>query len=655
MNNEGGIVRTRPELLLVDDDPTVIHALNRLFDGQVSVRSATSGQAAIELLEAAPADLLMLDLDMPGLSGFEVLDRLKASNQLATMPVIVLSGCDEPGVEARVLESGAADFVAKPFVPSHVLARVRAQLQLRRIQARASRVEALQLGEHHDHGVLIVDDDVHAIHALRATLMPLGLRIRFAGQVTDAMRAIESEPPDLIVLDVQLADGSGFDLCAQLREDPLLSRTPVLIVTRFDDELTEAQAYDLGAMDFVSKRCGPQVFRARVRKLLRLKHETDALFLALDRHWRQVGDSRLAMMVEASSDGILSVDEQGRICLINQAACHLLGVRREDVLQRAMHDVLPEGAGRDAMLEVVRSTAMGSVGLAGATSSFMALPGSDGAVRLVEPRCFQLNDHGTTLTTVSLRDVTEREAASQQLQEHAKAQASSQARAMMLSCVVHEIGNPLNAIMGFSQLLRNDHEHPLDPVQSERLRHLILAGEHLTHLTADLRDVGLLELGQFQMSLESFDLSAQVDDAVDAIRAGAELAGIELEWPRCGDSLLVMGDARRLHQCLLNVLGNAVKYNHAGGRVQVEVSKTATMGTVSVSDTGKGMPSEQLRQLFKPFQRLGQEQGNTPGTGLGLVISRMLIDAMGGSLTAESRAGEGSRFILAVPLSTGSG
>jgi len=651
----GGKVRTRPELLLVDDDPTVLHALNKLFDGQVSVRSATTGHAAIELLEAAPADLLMLDLDMPGLSGFDVLDRLKASNQLASLPVIVLSGCDEPGVEARVLESGAADFVAKPFVPSHVLARVRAQLQLRRIKARACRVEALQLGEHHGHGVLIIDDDVHAIHALRSMLFPLGVNVRFASHIADAMRAIESELPDLIVLDVQLADGSGFDLCAHLREDPLLSRLPVLIVTRFDDELTEARAYELGAMDFVSKRCSPTVLRARVRKLLRLKSETDALFLALDRHWRQVGDSRLALMVEASSDGILSVDEHGRIFLINQAACHLLGVRREDVLQRSVQDALPEGAGREALLDVARSAALGTLGPADATSVLMALQGADGTLRLVEPRSFQLNDHGATLTTVTLRDVTEREAASQQLQEHAKAQASSQARALMLSCVVHEIGNPLNAIMGFSQLMSHDHEHPLDRVQSERLRHLVTAGEHLTRLTADLRDVGLLELGQFQLSLESFELSAQVDGAVDAIRAGAELAGIELEWSCCPDSLLVMGDAHRLRQCLVNLLGNAVKYNRVGGSVRVEVARAATMGAVSVSDTGKGMTSEQLSQLFKPFQRLGQEQGNTPGTGLGLVISRMLIDAMGGSLTAESRAGEGSRFVLAVPLSTGQG
>ena len=137
------------------------------------MRSATSGLAAIELLEASPVDLVMLDLDMPGLTGFDVLSRLKASRQLATLPVIVLSGSDEADVEARVLESGAADFIAKPFVPVHVLARVRTLLQMQRIKARARWLDNTSRSDPHAYSILIVDDDVQSIPALSATRSPL--------------------------------------------------------------------------------------------------------------------------------------------------------------------------------------------------------------------------------------------------------------------------------------------------------------------------------------------------------------------------------------------------------------------------------------------------------------------------------------------------
>jgi PAS domain S-box-containing protein len=431
-------VTTRSEVLLVDDDLAVLHALNKLLGSHVSVRSATSGLAAIELLEASPVDLVMLDLDMPGLTGFDVLSRLKASRQLATLPVIVLSGSDEADVEARVLESGAADFIAKPFVPVHVLARVRTLLQMQRIKARARWLDNTSRSDPHAYSILIVDDDVQSIHALRAMLSPLGAEIRFAGGKFDAMRAIESDLPDLVVLDMQLADGTGFELCSQLRADPLLARLPVLIVTRFDDEANEAHAYELGAMDFVSKRCAPAVLQARIRKLLRHKWETDALFLALDRHWRQVGQSRLAMVIEASSDGILSVDERGKIVLINQAACALLGVSRESALQSLVEDVLAGGGeGPQALLTQLLDT----VGATPSGASLITLPGADGQMRLVEPRYFQMTDEGSTMRAVALRDVTEREAASVKLRELGKAQAGREARAMMLSCVVHEVGN----------------------------------------------------------------------------------------------------------------------------------------------------------------------------------------------------------------------
>jgi CheY-like chemotaxis protein len=211
----------------------------------------------------------------------------------------------------------------------------------------------------------------------------------------------------------------------------------------------------------------------------------------------------------------------------------------------------------------------------------------------------------------------------------------------------HELRTPLNAVIGFGQLLQLDR---LDAGQAEAADQIVMAGRHLLALIDEVLDISRIESGTMSLSLEAVDLEAVVDEALALIRPLAEEAGVMLVG-RTTDfgGLHVLADHQRLKQVLINLLSNAVKYNSAGGDVSVHCTEREHYRIeIAVEDTGRGIDAEQLQRLFSPFDRLGAEGSGVQGTGLGLSLSKGLVEAMGGTITGESQpqAGTTMRVVL---------
>jgi signal transduction histidine kinase len=221
----------------------------------------------------------------------------------------------------------------------------------------------------------------------------------------------------------------------------------------------------------------------------------------------------------------------------------------------------------------------------------------------------------------------------------------------MLSYLAHEIGNPLNAIVGFTQLMQADAANPLPPPQAQRLQHVADAGAHLRALMRDVLDLQRLESGRFDVQLRALDPVDVSRRAVDAIAAEAATAGVQVSMRIAPGVPALRADETRLHQCLLNLLGNAVKYNRAGGRVEIDVSPAGAEVALAVRDDGPGLSRDEQSHLFEPFNRLGRG-GGTAGAGIGLVLTRLLAGAMDGRVTVESEPGRGSCFTLWLPAAT---
>jgi CheY-like chemotaxis protein len=234
----------------------------------------------------------------------------------------------------------------------------------------------------------------------------------------------------------------------------------------------------------------------------------------------------------------------------------------------------------------------------------------------------------------------------------AVAEKANLAKSEFLSSMSHELRTPLSAILGFAQLMESGSPPPT-PSQRRSIDQILKGGWYLLDLINEILDLALIESGKLSLSLEPISLADVMQECQAMIEPQAIRRGINVVYPQVERACYVVADRTRAKQVLINLLSNAVKYNKAGGTVVVDyVASTPGRIRICVEDTGEGLTAEQRTQLFQPFNRLGREASAEEGTGIGLVMTKRLVELMGGDIGVESTVGKGSVFWIELNLAT---
>ena len=257
--------------------------------------------------------------------------------------------------------------------------------------------------------------------------------------------------------------------------------------------------------------------------------------------------------------------------------------------------------------------------------------------------------------TAELRDaLAEKELLEQGQREAREAvESANRSKSDFLSRMSHELRTPLNAVLGFAQLLESE---DLSEQDHDSVRQILRGGRHLLDLINEVLDITRIESGTFQLSAEPVLVQEVLEDVAELTRPLADQAGIHLvTGATSGDGQHhVLADRQRLKQVLINLVSNAIKYNRPGGSVAMSCERVeGSRLSIKVHDTGPGIRPEHLEMLFMPFERLGAEQTNIEGTGIGLALSRRLAEAMGGTLTVDTALGQGTTFLVELPVVEG--
>jgi signal transduction histidine kinase len=355
--------------------------------------------------------------------------------------------------------------------------------------------------------ILLVDDTPGNL-ALMSNMLKDIYRVKIANSGEKALKIAASRyPPDLILLDIMMPDMDGYEVCQQLKQDAKTKNIPVIFLTSKAEMEDEQRGLELGAVDYITKPVSPPIVMARVKNHLALK---------------------------------------------------------------------------------------------------------------------KINNQLESATFV--------------------AEKANLAKSNFLSGMSHELRSPLNAILGFAQLMESDPRAPT-PAQKESITQILQAGWHLLKLINEILDLAKIESGRVPLLLEPVALPEVMLECQSMIAPQAQRHDIELSFPVFDLPCFVQADLTRVKQVLINLLSNAVKYNSPHGTVDVSCQTLATGRTrISVKDSGAGLSPEKITQLFQAFNRLGQENGDEEGTGIGLVVTLRLVELMGGSMGVESHVGEGSVF-----------
>lgn len=383
---------------------------------------------------------------------------------------------------------------------------------------------------------------------------------------------------------------------------------------------------------------------------------TDAktLFGALEE-----SESKFRSLLESSPDATVIVDEQGTMVLVNARTQAIFGYTWAELLGKKVELLLPprlrrqhEGHRGGFMATPHTRDLGGDLKLLGMRKDHSEFP--------IEVSLSPLQTKTGLLVSCAIRDITERKHLSNLLTEKNFeletasdiANKANLAKSEFLSSMSHELRTPLNAILGFAQLIDAGVPVPT-PSQKRSIDQILQAGWYLLDLINEILDLALVESGKLSLEFKAMAVADVIRECQSMIGPQADERGIHMTFAPMAAPYFLMADSTRIKQILINLLSNAIKYNKPGGTVVVTCTEIASGRIrIAVEDSGEGLSPEKLAQLFQPFNRLGQQTRNQQGTGVGLVMTKRLVELMAGTIGVESLVGTGSTFWIEMALAT---
>lgn len=377
-------------------------------------------------------------------------------------------------------------------------------------------------------------------------------------------------------------------------------------------------------------------------------------------HYRDIKE-RFEFAVEGAGDGVWDWNTQTNVMEFSRLYMEMLGYAENELPNTA--DTWINSMHPDDLARVQNHLQEYLEGRSPVYSVELRLRCKDNSFKWILCRGTIVNRdiEGNPLRLIGIHsDITQRKDIEQSLiQAREEAENANRAKSQFLSSMSHELRTPMNAIMGFAQLLTMEIKQPLNDSQKENVNEILKAGDHLLELINEVLDLSKIEAGRIDLSMEDVLLGDAITESLQLILPLAEKRGISIKLFRGETEFtinefdvhqnVVRADYTRLKQVIINFLSNAVKYNSENGLITINCDKHGDNIRISISDTGQGLNREEQAQLFTAFNRLGAEKSEVEGTGIGLVITKNIVELMGGQLGVESETGVGSTFWFELP------
>ena len=491
--------------------------------------------------------------------------------------------------------------------------------------------------------VLAVDDEPTNRYAVSRVLSQAGYKVIEASTGEEALRFIQSERPDLVVLDVRLPDISGYEICRRIKGDPATASTLVLQVSAtFVNSRDAVRSLDGGADSYLTQPVEPPVLIATVGALIRLRRTEEALRESESRHRLLFERTPLpAWVFDIESLDILAV---------NEAAVLRYGYSRDELLAMRIGDLQPP-----AEVPAFQSRAAGDVRGQLGVWRHRTKDGNELDVELTAAP-IRFGEHRARILIAT--DVTERRRVEQARVElltrertaRAQAEEANRAKDDFLATLSHELRTPLNAMVGWVNLLQSG---KLDASTAKRGLDAIDRNTRIqAQLIEDLLDVSRIITGKLVLERDVIDLVDVAQAAAEGLRAPALARQLDLAVTAEVAPIPVLGDFGRLQQVVSNLVSNAIKFTEPGGRVTVRIERRDSEAVLEVADTGRGIRPEFLPHVFEKFRQADTSTTRShAGLGLGLAIVRRLVELHGGRVKASSEGeGHGATFTVTLAL-----
>ncbi len=477
--------------------------------------------------------------------------------------------------------------------------------------------------------ILVVDDEERIRDACTMVLEEEGYDVATADNGELGLSMIEEKHYDVILLDLMMPNLSGLEVLPQLKEKH--PDTAVIVITGYATVEHSIEAMKKGAFDFIPKPFTPDQLRTIVAKSIKYIQALQDI---------QDSKSRLRVMVNRLLDGVMTTDNNRRIVLANPAFLNMVGYMGSQPQGRTVEEVVTNDS---IIASIDKALAMPDDTIAELCQE-ISIPSQDGECeKIINMHCSPFRNRAGQIlgTTTVLHDVT----ADKEM---------DRMKSDFVSMVSHEIRSPMNSLLAQIKIILDGLAGEVTDKQRQILERASGKINNLVELVSELLDLARIEAGMVGREMQELQLGDLVEEQVSFHRAAAEEKSIEVTTEIEDELPLLNADKQGLDEVLTNLLTNAVKYSPEHARITVSAGVENEQAVIRVSDTGFGIPEEDLAEIFNRFHRVKDKNTREiHGTGLGLAIVKSIVDAHQGSISVESKIEQGTTFTVLLPLKKG--
>ena len=482
--------------------------------------------------------------------------------------------------------------------------------------------------------ILAIDDTPENLALLSQILTDKGYKVRSVTKGSTALRGAKAAPPDLILLDVKMPEMNGYEVCQHLKEDDRTRNIPVIFISALGDVFDKVKGFQAGGVDYITKPFQVEEVLARLDthltiRNLQLKLQAQNNQLQREIAEKNAAEDKFAKAFRACPNPIaIATYREGRLLEVNKSLLQMSGYTEVEILgQNILHLYSPEDSEKYHQA-LQKASLQGFV-----RNQELEFQTRSGQLKTILLSLELIDLGGVKCTLQIMNDITERKRLENEF----------------ISLVSHELRTPMTSTIGALDLLNSGQLGTLSDRGKEILKVAIRNTERLIRLVNDILDLERMKSGKIAIEPVQSQLQPLLVQATETMGAMAEKAGVKLLLEPCDVSLKI--DPDRILQTLTNLLSNGIKFTEPGGIVKLKAELNGHHCQISVQDTGRGIPADKLESIFERFQQVDASDSRTKGgTGLGLAICRHIVERHKGKIWVESVLGEGSTFLVSLPL-----
>ncbi|MEO0455364.1 MAG: ATP-binding protein [Cyanobacteria bacterium P01_A01_bin.114] len=493
--------------------------------------------------------------------------------------------------------------------------------------------------------ILVIDDTPENLHLLSSMLTEKGYKVRSVTKGITGLRGAQAAPPDLILLDINMPQMNGYEVCEQLKAQPITRDIPVIFISALGDVLDKVKAFSVGGVDFITKPFQVEEVLARIDNHLtirnlqkQLQQKNQQLQQEIDERRRAEEKFEKAFLASPSPIAITDLTEH-RLVEVNPSFLQMSGYTTGEVINQTVTDLrcwLDQGQYDSASRSPIARY-----------NQELEFRTKANTVRTVLLSIEHIALNGKPCALNIINDITERKRLENEF----------------ISIVSHELRTPMHSLIGALDLLSSGQLGGLSPQGQQILQMATTNTERLIRLVNDILDLERIRSGTITMQVQPCEIGDLLTQATEAMQTMADKAQVALTVSPVAATLTV--DPDRMLQTLTNLLSNAIKFSHPNGTVHLSalvietaeaiptVPLTCPYLLIQVADQGRGIPHDKLHSIFERFQQVdASDSRKKGGTGLGLAICRNIVQQHGGQIWVESTLGQGSTFYVALPINS---